>query len=105
VATDLLEDRAYAAVPLTTADADELIAAPRAAPMLSGYGGAPPADLPALAELALRLSMLGDAVPEVADCTLRALAAPDRAWVTSAQLRIAPPTARDDTGPRRLRGL
>lgn len=105
VATDLFEDRAYAAVPLSTADADELIAAPRAAPMLSGYGGAPPADLPALAALALRLSTLGEAVPELVDCTLRALAAADGAHVTSAQVRLAPPTARGDTGPRRLRGL
>ena len=39
VATELLGDRAYAAVPLTTADADDLIAAPRAAPLLDGYGG------------------------------------------------------------------
>jgi len=90
---------------LTTADAHELIAAPRAAPLLTGYAGAPPADLPALAELALRLSTLGDALPELAECTLRALAAPHGAHVTSALVRIAPSTARGDAGPRRLRGL
>jgi acyl-CoA synthetase (NDP forming)/RimJ/RimL family protein N-acetyltransferase len=105
VATDLLGDRAYAAVPLTTADADELIAAPRAAPLLTGYGGAPPADLPALADLALRMSALGDALPELAECTVRAVAAPDGAYAVSAQVRLAPPTARSDTGPRRLRGF
>jgi len=105
VATDLLGDRAYAAVPLTSDDADELIVAPRAAPLLSGYAGGPAADLPALAGLALRMSALGDAVPEVAECTLRAAATPEGAHVISAQVRLAPPTARDDTGPRRLRGL
>ncbi|MEP7021149.1 MAG: GNAT family N-acetyltransferase [Pseudonocardiales bacterium] len=105
VATDLLGDRAYAAVPLSAADAVELIAAPRAAPLLRGYAGAPQADLTALADLALRLSTLGDALPELAECTLRALAAPDGARVVSADVRTAPPTARGDTGPRRLRGL
>jgi hypothetical protein len=104
VATDLLGDRAYAAVPLTTADADELVAAPRAAPLLNGYGGAEPTDAAALAELAIRLSTLSDAVPELAECALRAVAAPDGAHVTSVQAQLAPPT-RGDTGPRRLRGL
>jgi hypothetical protein len=105
VATELLGDRAFAVAPLTTADADDLIAAPRAAPLLGGYAGAEPADLGALADLALRLSALGDAVPEVAECTLRASAAPDGAFVCSAEVRVAPPTVRGDTGPRRLRGL
>jgi hypothetical protein len=105
VATDLLGDRAYAAVPLTTADAEELITAPRAAPLLTGYGGAQPADLQALAELALRLSALGDALPEIAECRLAVIAGPRSAHVTSAEVRVTPPTARADTGPRRLRGL
>ena len=37
--------------------------------------------------------------------TLRVLAAPIGAQVLSATARVAPPTARADTGPRRLRGL
>ncbi|MCU1658461.1 MAG: family N-acetyltransferase [Pseudonocardiales bacterium] len=105
VATDLLGDRAYAAVPLTTADAAELIAAPRAAPLLTGYGGAPHADTAALADVALRLSTLGEALPEVVECRLTAVAAARGVHVTSALVRVAPPTARGDTGPRRLRGL
>ena len=39
VATELLDDRAYRAVPLTDADAADLIGAPRAAPLLNGYRG------------------------------------------------------------------
>ncbi len=105
VATELLGDRAYAAVPLTTADADDLITAPRAAPLLSGYAGATPVDHAALAELALRLSALADALPELAECRLTAAAAADGAFVTSAVARVAPPTIRGDTGPRRLRGM
>jgi acyl-CoA synthetase (NDP forming) len=105
LATDLLGDRAYAAVPLTISDAAELIEAPRAAPILHGYGGGPQADISALADLALRLSVLGDALPEIAECALTVIAAPRGLHVTRARIRLAPPTARGDTGPRRLPGL
>ncbi|MGH8960540.1 MAG: GNAT family N-acetyltransferase [Jatrophihabitantaceae bacterium] len=105
VATELLDDRAYAAAPLTSGGAERLIAAPRAAPLLTGYGGSEPCDTAALADLALRLSALGDALPELAELSLTALAAPFGAQVTSASARVAPPSARGDTGPRRMRGL
>jgi acyl-CoA synthetase (NDP forming) len=105
VATELLGDRAYAAAPMTTADAEELIRAPRAAPLLTGYNGAEPCDTAALADLALRLSALGDALPELAECRLDALAAPFGVHVTGVRAVVAPPTARADTGPRRMRGL
>jgi acyl-CoA synthetase (NDP forming)/RimJ/RimL family protein N-acetyltransferase len=104
VATELLGDRAYAAVPLTVEDAAELIAAPRAAPLLDRAAGRAGADRTALADLALRLSALGDALPEVRECALAARAGPQGARVTSATVRVAPPTARSDTGPRRMRG-
>jgi acyl-CoA synthetase (NDP forming)/RimJ/RimL family protein N-acetyltransferase len=106
VATDLLADRAYAVVPLTSLDAAELIGGPRAFPLLAGYRGATPADLPALVELALRLSRLADDLPEVVECGLDpVVAAGTGAAVLAAELRIAPPIARDDRGARRLRGL
>ncbi len=105
VATELLGDTAYAAVPLTVDDAGTLIRTPRAAPLLTGYQGSPPHDTAALAEVALRLSVLADALPEVAECRLAVLAAPVGAQVTAVRARVAPPTARADTGPRRLRGL
>ncbi len=105
VATELLGDRAYATVPVTTADADELISAPRAAPLLDGYGGGVVADRAALAELAMRLSTATDALPEITECTLGVTAVADGAIVTTAQVWIGPPSARLDTGPRRLRGL
>jgi len=105
VATELLGDRAYAAVPLTSADAEELVRAPRATPLLTGYDGSDPVDLVALSDVVLRLSALADALGELAECTLHVLAAPIGAFVASASARIAPATARADTGPRRLRGL
>jgi acyl-CoA synthetase (NDP forming)/RimJ/RimL family protein N-acetyltransferase len=105
VATELLGDTAYAAAPLTTQDAEELILAPRASPLLTGYRGSEPCDLGALADLALRLSALGDALPEVAVCRITALATPIGAHVVGVSAQVAPPSARADTGPRRLRGL
>jgi acyl-CoA synthetase (NDP forming)/GNAT superfamily N-acetyltransferase len=106
LATDLLADRAYAVVPMTSLDAAELINGPKAFPLLTGYGGAEPADLPALIEVALRLSRLADDLPEVVECALApVVAAATGAFVLSADIRIAPPTARDDLGARRLRGL
>ena len=105
VATDLLADRAYAVVPLTALDAAELIGGPRAFPLLTGYGGAEPADIPALVELALRLSRLADDLPEVVECALAPVIATGQgAYVLSAGVRVAPPTARDGQGARRLRG-
>jgi acyl-CoA synthetase (NDP forming)/GNAT superfamily N-acetyltransferase len=105
VATELLGDRAFAPVPLTTTDAAEIVLAPRAAPLLTGYHGAPPSDLVALQDVLLRLSALADALPEVAECGLEVLSAPIGAQVSSASLRVAPATARADTGPRRITGL
>jgi acyl-CoA synthetase (NDP forming)/GNAT superfamily N-acetyltransferase len=106
LATDLLADRSYAVVPMTSMDAAELISSPKAFPLLTGYGGADPADVPSLVELALRLSRLADDLPEVVQCELSpVVAAPDAAHVLGAAVRIAPPIAGDDLGARRLRGL
>jgi acyl-CoA synthetase (NDP forming)/GNAT superfamily N-acetyltransferase len=105
LATELLGDRAYAPVPLTTVDAEEIVQAPRAAPLLTGYGGAPPMDLVALSDLVLRVSALADALPELSECTLHALAAPIGAHLMAATARVRPAVARADTGPRRLRGF
>jgi acyl-CoA synthetase (NDP forming)/GNAT superfamily N-acetyltransferase len=106
LATDLLHDRAYAVVPLTTLDAAELISGPKAFPLLTGYGGGEPADIQALTEVALRLSRLADDLPEVVECALAPMVAtPEGAHVLSATIRIAPPSARNDLGARRLRGL
>jgi hypothetical protein len=105
VTTELLGDVAYAAAPLTERDAEQLIHTPRSAPLLTGYRGATPCDTAALADLALRLSALGEGLPEIAECRLTVLATPIGAQVSGIRARVAPPTARTDTGPRRLRGF
>ena len=94
VATELLDDRAYRAVPLTDVDAAELISAPRAAPLLTGYRGTRMVAREPLIDLALRLSTLADDLPEVSDLQLRpVLAGPAGVAVTSATGRIGPAQA------------
>jgi acyl-CoA synthetase (NDP forming)/GNAT superfamily N-acetyltransferase len=103
IATELLGDRAYQAVPLSTADARRLVRAPRAAPLLTGWGGGEPADLAALEELALRVGCLADDLPEVHALRLDpVLATPEGASVTGASIALGSPPARHDDGPRRL---
>lgn len=104
LASELLGDRAYRALPLSTVDAAELVRAPRAAPLLAGYRGDPPARLEALEDLALRLSRLAADLPEVRSLVLDpVLAGPDGVTVAGSRVVLGPPPAREDLAPRRLR--
>jgi acyl-CoA synthetase (NDP forming)/GNAT superfamily N-acetyltransferase len=103
LATELLGDRAYAPVPLSDLDAAELVAAPRAAPLLSGYRGSEPVDTGALEDLLLRVSRLAEDLPEVLALELNpVLVARTGLAVLTASVTVGPPTARVDPGPRRL---
>jgi acyl-CoA synthetase (NDP forming) len=96
VATDVLGDRAARLTPLTDADADELLHAVRAAPLLFGHRGAPPADTAALADALLRVSRLADDLPEIAELDLNpVLAAPDGICAVDVRVRISPAQPRD----------
>jgi acyl-CoA synthetase (NDP forming)/RimJ/RimL family protein N-acetyltransferase len=111
VATDLLGDRAYRTLPLTDLDAAELVRAPRAWPLLDGYRGSEPVDVPALEDLLLRVARLADDLPEVLRLTLEpVIVGPPNPWhggrslvVAGAAARVGPPTGRVDPGPRRMR--
>ena len=101
VATELLDDRAYRAVPLTDVDAAELISAPRAEPLLNGHWGARVVAREPLIDLALRLSQLADDLPEVSDLELRpVLAGPAGVAVTSASCRVGPSLSQPDARRR-----
>jgi len=103
IATELLDDRAYHVIPLSTADARGLIRAPRAAPLLAGWGGREPADLDALEQLALRVSSLVEDLPEVRRLRLDpVLAASAGASVTNARIILGTPPSSHDEGPRRM---
>jgi len=104
LATELLDDRAYRVLPVSTEDAARLVRAPRAAPLLTGYRGTEPVRLEALEDLALRVGQLAEDVPQVRSLVLDPiLASSEGAFVTSARITLGPPPTRDDAGPRRLR--
>ncbi|MFD4178112.1 bifunctional acetate--CoA ligase family protein/GNAT family N-acetyltransferase [Streptomyces anulatus] len=101
--SELLGDTAHRLVPATDRDAAELIRSIRAAPVLFGWRGSAPVDTAALEELLLRLSRLVDDHPEVVSVALEpVVVAPHGLTVLGASVRLAPPPARNDLGPRRL---
>jgi len=96
VATEVLDDRTARLAPLTDTDATEMILGVRAAPLLLGHRGSPPVDTAALADLLLRVSLLADDLPEVAELDLNpVIARPDGAHVVDVRIRIAPAAPRD----------
>jgi acyl-CoA synthetase (NDP forming)/GNAT superfamily N-acetyltransferase len=91
VATDVLADHAARLTPLTDTDADRLIGAIRAAPLLLGHRGRPPADHAALRDLLLRVSRLADDLPEVTDLDLNpVIARPDGVFAVDARIKVTP---------------
>ena len=87
---ELIGEAGFAIVPLTDADADELVLAGRAAVLVHGFRGAPPSDPAALAELLLRLSRLADDLPEVAELDLNpVLGLAEGCVVVDARVRVA----------------
>ncbi|GIL27521.1 bifunctional acetate--CoA ligase family protein/GNAT family N-acetyltransferase [Actinocatenispora comari] len=113
VATDLFGDHAWRAAPLSTSDAEALVRAPLAAPLLFGRPVSPDdplpahgtdADLGALTDLLVRLGLLADEQPEVRAVQLNpVLAGADGVATLHATVHVGPPGSRPDTGPRRLR--
>ncbi|WP_068277249.1 bifunctional GNAT family N-acetyltransferase/acetate--CoA ligase family protein [Aldersonia kunmingensis] len=100
---DLIGDRAYRALPLTEGEAMELLDAPRAAPLLSGYRTLEPVDKDAIAELAQRISAMCDDLPDIREVALEpVLVSAESVEVLYGRLRIGPEPSNFDVGPRRL---
>ncbi|MFF3713601.1 bifunctional acetate--CoA ligase family protein/GNAT family N-acetyltransferase [Streptomyces phaeochromogenes] len=101
--SELLGDTAHRLIPVTDRDAASLVRSIRTAPLLFGWRGSAPADVVALEELLLRLSRLVDDHPEVVSVSLEpVVVAPHGLSALGASVRLAPPPARDDLGPRTL---
>ncbi len=96
VATEVLGDHAARLAPLTTTDADDLIHSIRAAPLLLGHRGQPPADIAALRDTLLRVSQLADDLPQVAELDLNpVIARPDGVTAVDARIRVSNAGAAD----------
>jgi acyl-CoA synthetase (NDP forming)/RimJ/RimL family protein N-acetyltransferase len=103
VVPELLGDRAYAIPPLTDVEARSLVDAPGAAPVLDGVGGTEPVDRGALELLLVRVGLLADEVPELAELRLEpVVVASSGLAVLGARAVLREASARSDGGARRL---
>jgi acyl-CoA synthetase (NDP forming)/GNAT superfamily N-acetyltransferase len=75
VHTDLLGDRSFRALPLTDRDAAAMWPELHAAPLLTGYRGAPAMDTDRLEQLLLRVAQLAEDFPEVTELDLNPVVA------------------------------
>ncbi|HLX32730.1 MAG TPA: acetate--CoA ligase family protein [Gaiellaceae bacterium] len=92
VLAELIGQAQFRLAPLTDLDAEELVRSGKAGTLVAGFRGAPPADEAALVDLLLRLSLLADDLPELAELDLNpVIALPDRCLAVDARVRIAPP--------------
>ena len=89
---ELIGEARFRLAPLSDRDAEELVRSGKAGRLVAGFRGAPAADEAALVDLLLRLSLLADDFPEVAELDLNpVLALPDRCVAVDARVRVAPP--------------
>ena len=100
VYAELIGDAGFRIAPLTDADAAELVHSGKAGRLVAGFRGARPADAAALEDLVLRLSRLGEELPEIAELDLNpVIAGPDGCVAVDARVRLerAPREARAKT--------
>jgi acetyl coenzyme A synthetase (ADP forming)-like protein len=101
---ELLQDQSFRILPLTDVDARELVRSTRGSALLFGYRGGEPADTDALEHLLMRVGLLAEAHPEVAEIDLNpVLVSPAGALVVDAKVRVAPYERHPELAVRRLR--
>lgn len=92
--TDLVADRAHRLVPLTAADADEMLDGFRAGATLFGPGRA--VDRAAVRDVVQRVGRLAELLPEVVELDLNpVIASRDGCLAVDARIRVAPPQVGD----------
>ncbi|MFT4298640.1 MAG: GNAT family N-acetyltransferase [Aeromicrobium sp.] len=89
--SELLGDRTYGIPPLTNVDVETMVTDLRAAPLLFGYRGSEPVDVPSIHDLLLRVAALKDDLPEIAELDLEpVMVRPDGLTVLSARAKVVP---------------
>ncbi len=92
VFAELIGDATLRIAPLTDVDAEELVTTGKAGRLVSGFRGAPAADVGSLVDLVHRLATLGDDLPAVAELDLNpVLAFGDRCLAVDARVRVRRP--------------
>jgi acyl-CoA synthetase (NDP forming)/L-amino acid N-acyltransferase YncA len=101
--TDLAADRTCRGLPLTDVDAAEMVTGLRANVLLDGYRGGVPADRTAVSDVLLRVALIAERFPEIAELDLNpVMAGPHGAVVVDARIRVVPAGPDPDPYRRRL---
>lgn len=91
VTTELIADRSFRIVPVTDTDARDLVRSLRSSPLLFGYRGSPATDVDAIEELILRVALLADDLPELAELDGNpVIVSPDGAVCVDVKARVGP---------------
>lgn len=102
--TELVRDTALRIVPVTDRDAHDLVRSLRSSPLFFGYRNTPPVAVDALEDLLVRVGLLAEHVPEVAELDGNpVIVSPAGVLVVDAKVHLAPHTAGAPDGLRRLR--
>ena len=97
-ATDLIADRIHRLVPLTHADAEEMLVAFHAGALLFDPHRNPPVDRHPVVDTIVRIGHLADKLPEVAELDLNPLTVwADECLVVDARIRVTPAPTTDPT--------
>ncbi len=92
VLVEVLKDVSFRVVPITERDASQMIHEIQGFPILKGYRGQEPADIPALQDLLVKLSSFVEAHPDVAELDLNPLFAyPNGAVAVDARIVLSTP--------------
>jgi acetate---CoA ligase (ADP-forming) len=90
---ELLGDISVRITPLTDSDVESMLTRLRMAPLLRGYRGAPPADVPALKDLLYRINAMVEDLPEIAELDLNPVFVREEGQgvsVVDVRLKLAP---------------
>jgi len=93
ILVEVLKDVSFRIVPLTRKDAEEMIREIKGYPLLQGYRGQEPADIPFLEQLIVKVSELAEQYPQIEELDLNPIFAyKDSAVAVDARIILEAPT-------------
>ncbi|HEU4566986.1 MAG TPA: acetate--CoA ligase family protein, partial [Marmoricola sp.] len=102
--TDVWQDRSFLMPPVSRDAAERAVRALRLYPVLAGHRGTPPADVEGVIDLILRIGLLVEEVPDVAELDINPVHVDAHGCrIIDVKVRVAPGRLLDAGVPRRLR--
>lgn len=102
VLVELIKDVSVRLTPLSEHDAVQMVEELRTRPLLTGYRGSAPRDVPALVDAILRVGSLVDDLPQIQELDLNPILLHERgATIVDARVRVAPAEPAPLLGARR----